>query len=781
MKDKARRTQAGRRSRPGDSETEWIGGRVVSPFYVTEGTPYRPELILWLEAPEDLVVLFRLIDPQEPPVAFGPTLLEAMKSPMVGPPRRPDMVRVADAVLAEEVRRLLPEAQVVVAPTPELDRVLQEFAKFGAGDDDTDEPSYLEQGRVSQEAIADLFSSAELLYKLAPWKVAADSQVIRVDIPHYGVEGACLSIIGALGQSLGLILFPSLADFETFLEKAEQPRSSGSPVDMGSSALCLNYEVGSELPAGMLREALDHGWPVASPKAYPIVYHYDRDGLLRPLTERDVRIVSGCATSLSAFFGKHRELFEQDEPDPVCESYFDEEDIEVRFTLPAQAAGLFTVNKVGPARPRAADPGARHDTEEPRAAAHDLDGRLVEQMDQYARGRFGPDWMARPARVFGDLSMPGALVGPWAFYHHHFEGKPIAEWFLVDRGARLPEEEVRWLLAQRAAWLSIWEVLEVNPGKSLVLKDLLTGETRSVWETTASKSLRLRDALLARVVDDQEQSVLCGVHHRSLPPRDAADVVERVQQRLRRKSAVPIDRLRGEAIGRHMIRCWEEAVEEAEIRARQPHELKNTDGDPLLLTIDHFALAPADRAEIQRRLASIEDIVDESEPGDRESVYVYTRAGNPMHRSWENTVIGRAVLSDKALRVETNSVKRADGLRALTESSLGRLVRHRTREHVDPLAQLRAGGPAAEPTAPEPRSAEGDQLLLAVKAKHYADWIDQPIPALGNETPRAAVRTKAGRQQVDLLLKEGENREARLPAGQRFDFGSIRRELGLEG
>jgi len=30
------------------------------------------------------------------------------------------------------------------------------------------------------------------------------------------------------------------------------------------------------------------------------------------------------------------------------------------------------------------------------------------------------------------------------------------------------------------------------------------------------------------------------------------------------------------------------------------------------------------------------------------------------------------------------------------------------------------------------------------------------------------------------LLKEGENHEARLPAGQRFDFGAIRRELGLE-
>ncbi len=813
---------------------------MVSPFYVTEGTPFRPEVILWLEMPDELVLQFRLIDPKEPPVSFGSTLLETMKSPLVGPPRRPEVVRVSDGLLAEEVRRILPEAEVVVAPTPELDQMLRNFAESGAGDDDREEPSYFEEGRVGKEAVEGLFRSAELLYKLAPWKVAADSLVLRVDIPDYGVEGACLSIIGALGQSLGLILFPSLADFDSFLEQAELPRRRGAPIDMGSSARCLNFEVGSDLPPRMLREALDHGWPVAGPKAYPIVYHHDRDGMLRPLTERDVRIMAACAVSLCAFYGKHRELFKQDEPEPICESYFDADDVEVRFTLPARAADLFQVNQprrsrrgaatrpaVGRNQPcpcgsgkkyklcclpkespeardgtrdgqrdgqrdarrsaqRDAHRGAQPDAEEAPAAVHDLDHRLVERMDRYARSRFGPDWMARPARIFNDLSMPGALAGPWAFHHHRFDGKPIAEWFLIEQGSRVPEEDLRWLLAQRAAWLSIWEAVEVDPGRGLVLKDLLTGETRSVYEVSASKTLKRRDALLARVVDHRGQSVLCGVYHRSLPPRDAADVVERAQEKLRRKSEVPIERLRGEAIGRFLIQCWEEAIEEAELRASRPPELRNTDGDPLLFTIDHFAIDSTDRAEVRRRLAAIEGMEAESElrdpePKDAEQVHVYTRPGNPMHAGWENTVIGRAVVKRNELRVETNSVKRADALRALVETSLGSLIRHRAREHADPLARLREDGPPEKPSAPRQASEEEDQLLLAVKAKHYADWIDQPIPALGNKTPRAAVRTKAGRQEVDLLLKECENCEARVPAGRRFDFSSIRRELGLGG
>lgn len=108
------------------------------------------------------------------------------------------------------------------------------------------------------------------------------------------------------------------------------------------------------------------------------------------------------------------------------------------------------------------------------------------------------------------------------------------------------------------------------------------------------------------------------------------------------------------------------------------------------------------------------------------------------------------------------------------------MIHHRAREHVDPRAQLREGGPAARVAPPEPNSEEADRLVLEIKAQHYADWIDQRIPALGNKTPRAAARSKAGRLEVDLLLKECENLEACLPAGQRFDFGRIRQELGLE-
>ena len=139
------------------------------------------------------------------------------------------------------------------------------------------------------------------------------------------------------------------------------------------------------------------------------------------------------------------------------------------------------------------------------------------------------------------------------------------------------------------------------------------------------------------------------------------------------------------------------------------------------------------------------------------------------------------MISGNAIRMETNSIKRADALRKRLDALLGTLVRYRIREHADPIAAMKARvrGSEVDPSAPTPD--ELNQALLEMKTKHYSDWADHPLPALGGKTPRAAVRTKPGWQKVDLLLKEMERGEGRLPAGQRFDFGAIRRELGLEG
>jgi hypothetical protein len=344
------------------SRCEWIGGRLSPPFFVNDRKePYRPTLVLWMEQPSGLLVGHELIAPENAAGAVGRALRAALEHPLAGPARRPDVLRVSDAATAAEVRAAIGDSiSVTVAPTPELDALLELMLKEMPGSGV--EVSYLEGGRIPPAAIEKLFSAAELLYRMAPWKVATNGQVLRMDIPELGVEGACVSIIGSLGENLGVLVFPSLAGYEAFLRAAAQPHLGPGRRDAGTDWLALSFDRGADLSTTQRREMAAHGWRVADASAYPVVTRHDRDGASRPLLERDVKIAAACAASLTAFFVKHRNLFEADEFEPVCESWFDEHGLEVRFTIPYEAFELFEIESspvreaARPARPGRNDP-----------------------------------------------------------------------------------------------------------------------------------------------------------------------------------------------------------------------------------------------------------------------------------------------------------------------------------------------------------------------------------------------------------------------------------------
>jgi hypothetical protein len=65
---------------------------------------------------------------------------------------------------------------------------------------------------------------------------------------------------------------------------------------------------------------------------------------------------------------------------------------------------------------------------------------------------------------------------------------------------------------------------------------------------------------------------------------------------------------------------------------------------------------------------------------------------------------------------------------------------------------------------------------------HYRRVLDDPIPALGGKSPRAAAKTPKGREKVAAWLKTLENHSARRPAGDPiggYDFGWMWQELGV--
>ena len=208
-----------------------LGGLLSSPMFIHgRDEPYRPEFVVWMEfvvwLPDHHVVGHAVVMPEDTEGAVARTLRRALTQPAAGSPRQPDVIRVSDAAIAAEVRaEVAGTIPVKVAPTPELDEFLKHM-QAAMPEVEGGEASYFAGGHVSPAAVEKLFTAAFSLFAIKPWRVADDTQVLRMDIPALGVDGACLSIIGQLDESRGVLIFTSLDDFEQFLKATEPDANS---------------------------------------------------------------------------------------------------------------------------------------------------------------------------------------------------------------------------------------------------------------------------------------------------------------------------------------------------------------------------------------------------------------------------------------------------------------------------------------------------------------------------------------------------------------------------
>ncbi len=642
--------------------------------------------------------------------------------------------------------------------------------------------SNLRSRRRSDPATTALFEAARAFHALKPWETATIVQLIRVDIPDLGLAGAGAVVLGYDGASRGFALFPTLAEYDAFLD---DPRLLPA-----GEWLELVFSSGVDTPTVRSGGALN-----------PVLSRVDRHGARRAPSDSDTKIVSAAVSAFAAFFGKHWHLFIPDAVEPICESYYNQDDLEVSFCAPYEAYDEFVVPdnaatpRLSPSTKDATigrndpchcgsgrkykhchlhsdqqDVGGRPSKED------DAENRLIDKLVEFAHARFGDRWL-QFGGDFLDYEETLQLAVPWSLYGYEVDGHTVLDWYLRERKSMLDKAELEVATAQLSTWLSVWEVVDVVAGESLFLQDLLSGEQRLVRERTASRTLSLRDAVLARVSDHDGTSVISGVHPRPLLPTDAAEVVRIARGRLRLKRAVPPSRLRDGAFGSFLIRNWEDQAEIMDLRMKVPPRMSNTDGDELLLTKDRFKMMAGGEKALMARLGAIEGVVfDES--GDAVRNFIVLRSADPDSRGDADTIIGHGWFEGSFLIVGTNSERRADILRSLLTTMCGELLDHVARDHPSMDAQASITQPVE--SEPIPDDAEALRVIREYKMQQYADWPDQPLPALGGRTPREVVRTAKGRVEVDLLIKTMENFEHRGGgSGGSFDFSGIRRELGL--
>jgi hypothetical protein len=134
------------------------------------------------------------------------------------------------------------------------------------------------------------------------------------------------------------------------------------------------------------------------------------------------------------------------------------------------------------------------------------------------------------------------------------------------------------------------------------------------------------------------------------------------------------------------------------------------------------------------------------------------------------------------LEVFCRTLKLADEARSWLEGIAGHTLRHQSREVVDPRSP-KAMAAASERPQPQIPPEAMTAMVHDYMRQFYANWTEEKIPALGDKTPRQAIRTVKGRQAVIELLKSYELQEARRArdqGGEPFDFGFLWERLGLK-
>jgi hypothetical protein len=147
-------------------------------------------------------------------------------------------------------------------------------------------------------------------------------------------------------------------------------------------------------------------------------------------------------------------------------------------------------------------------------------------------------------------------------------------------------------------------------------------------------------------------------------------------------------------------------------------------------------------------------------------------------------VLGNLEISTKAVTLSVNSAGRADRGQAMLEPALAGLVRA-PRVERQTVEQMMSASPRRMARHAEPPPLPPDELKHVVHQRltdHDRRTLDEPIPALGNRSPRQAAKTAKGREKLVDWLKMMENSSGRQDPDNptaSYDFTWLWEELGV--
>ncbi|TPK90482.1 MULTISPECIES: hypothetical protein [unclassified Mesorhizobium] len=401
------------------------------------------------------------------------------------------------------------------------------------------------------------------------------------------------------------------------------------------------------------------------------------------------------------------------------------------------------------------------------------------------------------AEVIGDdwaMILWGCAFEDFLTQDFDVEGGNIVDEYLKRRGWKEGARTKTYMKALRTSIMSLYEVSDIVPGKSLVARDLIRGgDPIVVSEGTATKALKQWDRIAARIVPVMGKNILAG-GLLSFTPRATEMLLDGLRRTFGKRGAKKLPAIRSEDLQEVAAIFTLSWLFDTLDRAMNRPSVQNSDGDDIMFHNVQFPLAPgATQKDIAARLNVIQGMAQENpkfwnwledEPTGRGKK---KQGGSPSLDTTMDTglrVLGNVELKGRFLHLSTNSSRRADEGTTLLRQFLGELVGTPLTEIVtvdQMIAERRTHGRKKASSKIPPEMAE--EVVHEFMDRQYRETLDQPVGMLGNKTPRQAAKTPMGRQKVAEWLKYLENQTAKRPDPTdpmaTYSFQWMWRELGV--
>lgn len=444
-----------------------------------------------------------------------------------------------------------------------------------------------------------------------------------------------------------------------------------------------------------------------------------------------------------------------------------------------------------------------------------LSSELVPQVIEFASESteaVSEAWMqfygSEDIRKMESDSEMNALFMPWFLFNWGLEIEKkgtleideitIAELFLVANAGRLTTDEKDFLFCSIRCPYTFCEARDVRPGVGFTLFDLLRRIQYEVVERTASQTVMNGEIIYCATSELRGFRSNIGTGPYPLRPTSKMHV-------LKLREWI-VNETGSEKIMSEDLLEFEDEIRwlylDLAAQRLAPPVLLNHDGHRILPQKLYFEIDSANEAFHSLKLLAKRDrekdlLQDADVKNGAVRRVEIPWLGDAKKRGLSETVLlGTLTIDGHKLVIDVNSAERADMIRTIVEEQLGGHAVYK-RTLIEPIeAQMREMWQAAGTRGGSSTTifssltgqekfgsfdeAEIGRIMKDTAREYWEAWLDDPIPALNNMSPREAAKTDPGRDLLESLLLEYENNASNVDNLLTPDIPSLRQKLGLD-